>query len=57
MSLEEGKILSSDVNDLISRIDAEIKRRNKCGSSDFWDSTVNRYEYNITPCSDWGTDN
>ncbi len=56
MSLEAGKILSSDVNDLISRIDAEIKRRNKCGSSDFWDSTINN-GYGTIPYSDWGTDN
>ena len=56
MSLEEGKILSSDINDLISRIDAEIKRRNKCGSSEFWDDTING-RYTTPPYSDWGTDN
>jgi hypothetical protein len=31
MSLEEGKILSSDVNDLISRINTEINRRTVAG--------------------------
>ena len=55
MSLETGKILSSDINDLISRIDAEIKRRNKCGSSSSWDDTLNRYW--SAPYSDWGVDN
>lgn len=40
----------------MSRIDAEIKRRNKCGSSEFWDNTIYG-RYTTHPYSDWGTDN